>query len=134
MTLDDIHDAWGVDSKIDRSNLHEESLRIPQLHHEWRKRYSLERRELSLLHVELKKLRLDKRHKLAATRLLKQDISDLVDIDSEVVDATLLVGDQQEKYDLITDILKTIANRSFHIADAIAFMKFTAGVDGGGRR
>lgn len=134
MTLDEIHDAWGVDCKIDRSNLHEESLRIPQLHHQWRKRYSIERTRLAHLQVELKQLRLEVKQRLNSTvRLLKIDVAEQVDTDPEVVTLTLRVGEQQESYDLITDILKTIANRSFHIADSIAFMKFTAGVDGGRR-
>ena len=42
-TLDDLFDLWADDSKIDRTELGEESIKIPQLHSKYYKLYSTER-------------------------------------------------------------------------------------------
>ena len=46
MNLDDYYNAWAEDSKIDRTELGEESIRIPQLHHKYYRFYSAERMKL----------------------------------------------------------------------------------------
>ena len=52
--LDDYFDLWAEDSKIDRTELGEESIKIPQLHHKYYKMYSLERLNLVKLQEEMK--------------------------------------------------------------------------------
>ena len=39
MTIDEINDEWTKDSNIDRTELGEESLKIPQLHNKYLKIY-----------------------------------------------------------------------------------------------
>ena len=58
--LDDYFDLWAEDSKIDRTELGEESIKIPQLHHKYYKMYSLERLNLVKLQEEMKILKKDK--------------------------------------------------------------------------
>ena len=60
MNLNDYYDAWSTDSKIDRTELGEESIRIPQLHHKYYRYFSEERMKLVKLQEEYKGLKKDK--------------------------------------------------------------------------
>ena len=60
MKLDDYFYMWSQDSKIDRTELGEESIKIPQLHHKYYKHFSVERLTLTKLQEELKSLKKDK--------------------------------------------------------------------------
>ena len=56
-TLDDLFDLWAEDSKIDRTELGEESIKIPQLHSKYYKLYSTERLKSVKLQEDLKILK-----------------------------------------------------------------------------
>ena len=56
MKLSDIQSMWGEDSKIDRNELGEESLRVPQLHPKYFNLFSQERIVLRQLESEYKEL------------------------------------------------------------------------------
>ena len=58
-TLDDLFDLWAEDSKIDRTELGEESIKIPQLHSKYYKLYSTERLKSVKLQEDLKILKKD---------------------------------------------------------------------------
>ena len=56
MQLDDILSEWRKDAEIDRTELGEEALKIPQLHSKYYNIYSKERLQLRRLESELKVL------------------------------------------------------------------------------
>ena len=58
-TLDDLFDLWAEDSKIDRTELGEEPIKIPQLHSKYYKLYSTERLKSVKLQEDLKILKKD---------------------------------------------------------------------------
>ena len=46
MTLDELNNLWSADAQIDRTELGDEAIRIPQLHSKYFKLYSQERLSL----------------------------------------------------------------------------------------
>lgn len=144
MKIDDIYDEWEKDSHIDRSELGDESLKIPKLHHKYFKIFTHERLTLRKYEAELKQLRLDKHefYTLGPTeethekgwklppqgRILKSEVSNYIDADKDIVNLTLKVGIQQEKIELLQSIIKSLTNRGFNIKAAIDWEKFKVGI------
>jgi len=60
-------------------------------------------------------------------RILKSDAGQYVDADSDVIALNLKLAYQQEKLELLADIIKTISNRGFHIKSAIDWERFKVG-------
>ena len=54
MTLDELLENWKADSEIDRTELGNEAIKIPQLHSKYFKFYSTERLTLRKLEEEAK--------------------------------------------------------------------------------
>lgn len=63
----------------------------------------------------------------AKGRILKADSGSYIDSDSDIVAHTLKLAYQSEKVNLLTDIIKTISNRGFHIKSAIDWARFQVG-------
>jgi len=141
--LDEILGLWRVDTKIDRGKLDEESLKIPELHHKYYKIFCQERMLLKKKQLDYKKLyrqkmeyyegRLDKDEldenewEQFDIKVLKKDVPIYIEGDTDIVNHLLGMQYQEEKVDLLKSILNTINARSFHIKDAIEFLKFTQG-------
>lgn len=141
--LDDIHEMWEKDASIDRSELGEESLRIPQLHSKYYKLFSQERTILRKWESEFKKLYREKYEYYNGTlseedlkrrewdpfvlRILKTDIPVYLDSDSDINKAKFMISTQQDKVDFIESIIKTLPNRGYQISQAIAWEKFKVG-------
>ena len=144
MKLEQIFELWETDSKINRSELGDEALKIPQLHYKYYKIFSNERLVLKKYEVELKQLRLEKYefYTMGPTeethakgwklppqgKILRADAGNYVDTDSEIVNLTLKIGLQNEKIDLLESIIKTLSNRNFNIRAAIDWEKFKVGI------
>jgi hypothetical protein len=144
MKLEDIHELWGNDSKIDHTELSHEALRIPQLHHKYLKIFTNERLVLRKYETDLKRLRLDKyefytqgptqeTHDLGwklppIGKILKTDANNYVDSDNDIINLTLKVGLQQEKVELLESIIRSLNNRGYLIKSAIDFEKFKVGM------
>lgn len=143
MKVDEILELWQEDSKVDRTELGDEALKIPKLHHKYYQIYVKERLVLRKQEAELKQLKLDKYEFLTQgpnedTRdrgwklppkgmILKGDIPMYMDADEDVINLSLKIGLQQEKVDLLDSIIKSILNRNFVIKNAIDWQKFTMG-------
>jgi len=113
MKLEDIFAEWEQDSRIDRSELGNEALNIPKLHHKYFKIFTNERLVLRKYEAELKQLKLAKNEfftmgpteethakgwKLPPQgKILRSDVNHYVEADQEVIDMTLRIGIQQEK-------------------------------------
>ena len=141
--LDDYFDLWAEDSKIDRTELGEESIKIPQLHHKYYKMYSLERLNLVKLQEEMKILKKDKIEYYTGTmaeedlkergwepnplRILKSDIPIHMEADKDFVDLNLKLAYNKEKVEFLEAVVKTLNLRSYEINNAINWEKFKVG-------
>ena len=142
--LDDYFDLWAEDSKIDRTELGEESIKIPQLHHKYYKMYSLERLNLVKLQEQMKMLKKDKIEYYTGTmaeedlkergwepnplRILKSDIPVHMEADKDFVDLNLKLAYNKEKVEFLEAVIKTLNLRSYQINNAINWEKFKVGV------
>jgi hypothetical protein len=143
MKIEDILDQWKEDSEIDRTELGDEALKIPKLHHKYFQIYVQEKLALRSLDADMKKLKLDKhefftqghteetRSKMwelpARGLILKTDIPMYMDADKDLIKLSLKIGIQQEKLELLESIIKSLTNRGFQIKSAIEWQKFTMG-------
>lgn len=143
MKLEEILELWSKDCKIDRGSLDAEALKIPELHHKYHKIYSQERMLLKKKQLEYKKLYRQKMEYYEGRisdeelsengwdqfdlKVLKKDVPIYIEGDGDVVNHLINLQLQQEKCDLLKSILETIGSRSFHIRDAIEFLKWTQG-------
>jgi hypothetical protein len=141
MNLDKIQEMWQKDSVIDPDNLHDESLKIPQLHSKYYTVYNT----ITLLREKAKdnfnRVRLERynyytgkapaevyveepfpykvREKDAIQRYMEADEK------LNTIDLKIRYYDVQLKF--LEEIIKTIANRTFQIKNAIEWQKFQAG-------
>lgn len=143
MTLDEIHEQWSKDSKIERDELADESMKIPQLHNKYLKMYSHERLRLKSIDFEYKQLVKLKTEYYMGTiadedlvenqwqpnqlKILKSDIPMYIDADDQIISLLQKRAMQQEKVDTIDSIIKTINTRGFQIKNAIDWIRFTNG-------
>lgn len=143
MKIEEILELWQSDSKIDRTEIGDEALNIPKLHHKYYQIYVNERLILRKQESELKQLKLDKYEFLTQGpneetkekgwrlppkgMVLKSDIPMYLESDQDVINMTLKVGYQQEKIDLLDSIIKTIINRGYLLKTALEWQKFTMG-------
>lgn len=143
MKLSEIQEMWDKDACIDRSELGEESLRIPQLHSKYYKLYSQERATLRKWEGEYKKLHKQKYEYYNGTiceedlrangwepfslRLLKTDIPMYMEADADIAKAKNMIGNQQDKVDFIESIIKSLPTRGYQINAAISWEKFKVG-------
>lgn len=144
MTIDEILELWKDDSNIDITELANEAIKIPKLHHKYYEIYVKERLLCKKYESQYKQLKLDKYEfysqgpneesiekgwELPAKGvLLKQDIPMYMEADKDLINMSLKIGYQQEKVELIESILKSLNSRGFNVKAAIDFIKFTSGV------
>lgn len=143
MQLSEIEVEWEKDSKIDRANLDTESLRVPELHNKYYKMYIREKLLLEKMHTEedvLTKLKYEyysgkldeftlkeKGWKQFDLLVLKADMDKYMQADQDVIAMKLRIAGQKEKVHYLESIISTLNNRSFHIKNAIEFIKFSQG-------
>jgi hypothetical protein len=139
--LDKIQEMWERDAVIDPDNLHDESLKIPQLHSKYYTLYNT----ITLLREKARdtysKVKLERynyytgkapaevyveepfpykvREKDAIQRYLEADER------LNTIDLKIRYYDVQLKF--LEEIIKTVANRTFQIKNAIEWQKFQAG-------
>lgn len=143
MNIEEILDNWQSDTQIDKTELGDEALKIPKLHHKYYQIYVKERMILRKHESEMKQLKLDKYEFLTQGpneetkekgwklppkgMILKGDLPMYIDADQDIVNLSLKIGYQQEKIELLDSIIKSIMNRNFVIKNAIDWQKFTMG-------
>lgn len=143
MKLEEIQEMWEVDANIDRTELGEESLRIPQLHSKYFKIMIAERTRLRMLEQQYKQLYRIRHEYYMGTldpetlrqfqwdpnplKILRTDISMYLEGDQFLQDHELKINLQQEKVDLLESIIKQLPNRGFNIKSAIEWFKFQHG-------
>lgn len=142
MKLEEIEALWETDSKIDRTDLDSESLKIPLLHSKYYKIYLREKIQLKSEELEYKQF-YKLKHEYYNGKLSQQELNDLgwepfqfvlkndlqvyVDADKDIANRLLKLQVQREKVDLLENIIKTLNGRGFLIKNAIDFIRFTSG-------
>jgi hypothetical protein len=142
MKLEEIEALWEQDSKIDRTDLDNESLKIPTLHSKYYKIYLREKVQLKAEEQEYKiyyklkheyytgkmsKEELDEHGWEPFQFVLKNDLQVYIEADKDIADRLLKLQVQREKVDLLESIIKTLNGRGFLIKNAIDFIRFTSG-------
>lgn len=143
MNLEAILELWNEDSQIDRTELGDEAIKIPKLHHKYYRIFTEERMILRTLEHELKVLKLDKFEffsqgpnedtkargwKLPAKGIiLKSEVPTYIDGDKDIIKLSLKIGLQHEKVELLESIIKSLTNRGYQIKSAIDWQKFVMG-------
>jgi hypothetical protein len=144
MKLEDISSEWQKDSKIDEIDLDKESLKIPSLHHKYYTVLTSERLLLRKYELDLKVLKKDKfefytqGHNEETRKkgwelpprgtVNKSEASMYIESDRQLEELSLKIILQQEKVDLLTDIIKTLSYRGYNIKTAVEYIKFKNGV------
>ena len=141
MNLDEIQEMWLRDSVIDPDNLHEESLKIPQLHSKYYTIYNT----ITLLREKARetynKVRLERHNyytgKAPAEVYVEEPfpykvrekyaIQRYMDADERLNKIDLKIRYYDIILKFLEEIIKTVSNRNYSIKNAIDFMKFTAG-------
>lgn len=143
MTLDEIFDEWSKDSQLDKAEIGNAALEIAKLHNKYYQFLSRERLLLKKMESQTKELKLEKYEfytdgptqeqiakgwKLPAKgKILKAQINDYLDADSEIINANLKLSYQSEKVETLNSILKTISTMGFHIKSYIDWERFKVG-------
>ena len=142
INLESIQEMWENDAKIDRDNLHEESLNIPSLHAKYFELYNT----IFLLRKKAEQQRKNIRHERyeyfsgkAAPEVYvdnpvgkkirdKDTMTKYLDADEKLSNASLKIDYYDTMLTYIESILKMIQNRTYQIKNAIEFMRFNAGL------
>jgi hypothetical protein len=143
MTLDEIFEEWSKDSQLDKAEIGNAALEIAKLHNKYYQFLSRERLLLKKMESQTKELKLEKYEfytdgptqeqiekgwKLPAKgKILKAQINDYLDADSEIIKANLKLSYQSEKVETLNSILKTISTMGFHIKSYIDWERFKVG-------
>lgn len=142
MHLEDIMEYWGEDSRIDPTDLSNEALKTPKLHHKYYEMYVRERLMLRKMEATLKQLKLAKfefytqgpheetpeHWKLPAIgKILRSDVATYIDADPDIIKETLRIAVQSEKVDALESIIRVIGNRGYAIKNSIDYMRFMNG-------
>ena len=141
MNLEEIQEMWDRDSVIDPDNLHEESLKIPQLHSKYYTIYNtitlLRERSLETYN----KVKLERYNYYTGKapaevyteepfpyKLRDKDaLQRHMDADEKLNKVELKVKYYDVMLKFLEEIIKTISNRTYQIKNSIDWSKFTAG-------
>jgi|TARA_B100001094_G_scaffold9303_1_gene8302 predicted phosphatase len=141
MNLDKIQEMWQKDSVIDPDNLHNESLKIPQLHSKYYTLYNT----ITLLREKAResynRVRLERHNfytgKAPADVYVaepfpykvreKDAIQRYLDADEKLNTLDMKIKYYDTELKFLEEIIKTVANRTFQIKNAIEWQKFQAG-------
>ena len=141
MDLEKIQEMWQNDSTIDPDNLHDESLKIPQLHSKYYTIYNT----ITLLREKARetynRVRLERHNYYtgkAPAEVYAEDPFPYKVRDKEALQRYMEADDKLNSIDLkiryydvmlkfLEEIIKTVANRTFQIKNAIEWHKFQAG-------
>ena len=142
VTLETIQEMWEKDAKIDRDNLHEESLNIPSLHAKYFELYNT----IFLLRKKAEQQKKNIRHERyeyfsgkADPEVYQKDpfgkkirdkdtMQKYLDADTKLSNSSLKIDYYDTMLVYLESILNVIQNRTFQIKNAIEFMRFNSGL------
>jgi hypothetical protein len=141
MNLEQIQEMWQKDSVIDPDNLHDESLKIPQLHSKYYTIYNT----ITLLRERAKetynRVKLERYNFYAGKapaevyeeepfpyKVREKDaIQRYLEADEKLVSVDLKVRYYDVMLKFLEEVIKNISNRTFQIKNAIEWHRFQAG-------
>ena len=141
MNLEQIQEMWDKDSQIDPDNLHDESLKIPQLHAKYYTVYNtitLLREKARETHSRVKLERYNYYTGKAPAEVYEEEPFPYKVRDKDALQRHLEADEKLTKLDIkikyydvmlkfLEDVIKTISNRTFQIKNAIEWHRFEAG-------
>lgn len=143
MKIETIFEMWNEDSKIDKTNLSEESIKTPSLHNKYIQILFHEKAVLKKYESEYKVLRLQKYEFYtqghtqetkdmgwqlpSIGKILKNDVNQYLEADSDLIKLNLKIGIQHEKVSVLESIIDSLNKRTFVIKNSIEFQKFQLG-------
>jgi hypothetical protein len=141
MNLEQIQEMWQKDSVIDPDNLHDESLKIPQLHSKYYTIYNT----ITLLRENSResynRVRLERYNYYTGKsdpEVYEKEPFPYKVREKDAIDRYMSADERLSKIDLkikyydtilkfLEEIIKTISNRTYQIKNAIEWHKFQAG-------
>ena len=141
MNLEQIQDMWEKDSKIDPDNLHDESLKIPQLHSKYYTLYNTITLLRERAREQYAKVRLERHNyytgKATAEVYVEEPFPYKVR-EKDAIQRHLEADDKMNKVDMkikyydimlkfLEEIIRNISGRTYQIKNAIEWNKFQAG-------
>ena len=141
MNLEQIQEMWEKDSKIDPDNLHDESLKIPQLHSKYYTLYNT----ITLLRERAReqdnKVRLERYNYYtgkATAEVYAEEPFPYKVREKDAIQRHLEADDKMNKVDMkikyydimlkfLEEIIRNISGRTYQIKNAIEWNKFQAG-------
>ena len=141
MDLDKIQEMWQKDSVIDPDNLHDESLKVPQLHSKYYTVYNTITLLRERAREQYNKVKLERYNYYSGKAPAEVYVEEPFPYKVREKDALQRHLDADEKmntidmkiryYDVelkfLEEVIKTISNRTFQIKNAIEWQKFQAG-------
>ena len=142
MDIEKIQNMWAEDAKIDPDNLHDESLKIPQLHAKYYTIYNT----ISLLRERAKesynKIRLERYNFYTGKATAevyaeepfpykvreKDAIQRHLDADERLTTVDLKIRYYDATLKFLEEIIRNVSNRTYQIKNAIEWNRFQAGM------
>ena len=141
MNLDQIQEMWQKDSVIDPDNLHDESLKIPQLHSKYYALYNTITWLREKAREQYSKIRLERYNFYTGKaepevyaeepfpyKVREKDaIQRHLDADERLTKIDLKIRYYDATLKFLEEIIKTVSNRTYQIKNAIEWHKFQTG-------
>ena len=141
MNLEQIQEMWEKDSKIDPDNLHDESLKIPQLHSKYYTLYNTITLLRERAREQYNKVRLERYNYYtgkATAEVYAEEPFPYKVREKDAIQRHLEADDKMNKVDMkikyydimlkfLEEIIRNITGRTYQIKNAIEWNKFQAG-------
>ena len=141
MNLEQIQEMWEKDSKIDPDNLHDESLKIPQLHSKYYTLYNTITLLRERAREQYSKVKLERYNYYtgkATAEVYAEEPFPYKVREKDAIQRHLEADDKMNKVDMkikyydimlkfLEEIIRNISGRTYQIKNAIEWNKFQAG-------
>ena len=141
MNLEQIQEMWEKDSKIDPDNLHDESLKIPQLHSKYYTVYNTITLLREKAREQYNKVRLERYNYYtgkATAEVYAEEPFPYKVREKDAIQRHLEADDKMNKVDMkikyydimlkfLEEVIRAVSNRTYQIKNAIEWNKFQAG-------
>ena len=141
MNLEQIQEMWERDSRIDPDNLHDESLKIPQLHSKYYTLYNTITLLREKAREQYSKVRLERYNYYtgkATAEVYAEEPFPYKVREKDAIQSHLEADDKMNKVDMkikyydtmlkfLEEIIRNISGRTYQIKNAIEWNKFQAG-------
>ena len=141
MNLEQIQEMWEKDSHIDPDNLHDESLKIPQLHSKYYTLYNTITLMREKARTQYSKVRLERYNYYtgkATAEVYAEEPFPYKVREKDAIQRHLEADDKMNKVDMkikyydimlkfLEEVIRAVSNRTYQIKNAIEWNKFQAG-------